>query len=470
MLTSVNTVVNYLKSVRHWRPELLFIIGAALITRLWSLKTPNSIVFDEVYFKAFSAHYLDGHFSFDIHPPLGKLLLAGWANLLGLPADALLNTPATSLRYLPALAGVLLIPCFWGILRRLGASRPFAFLGALGLLADNALIVESRFILMDSMLLLFGLGALYWYLVARTSTTAWRWLWLGLAAVSAGAAVSIKWTGLTALALIGVVWLIDNRRQSKPARVIILELAVGLLVPILIYMGSFWLHFQLMPFTGDGDAFMSTRFQSSLIGNASYAPSKPLSFIEKFSDLNVEMYQANKTLTATHPYSSHWYTWPLEIRPIYYWQGPLRDNGFQGNIYLLGNPIVWWGTLIAAGFGLVYARIKDRPLRPATKTALWLTAGAYLINFVPFMAVSRVMFLYHYFYSFVFSVAFVVLLWNDLADPQDEPSWPRRAALRIYFGLCALIILVFWFFAPLSYGTALSPQELQSRMWLASWR
>jgi dolichyl-phosphate-mannose-protein mannosyltransferase len=109
---------------KRWRPELIGLIVAAFATRLWTLFTPNAVVFDEVYFKAFAAHYYDGHYYFDIHPPLGKLLLAGFAHLLGLTPDAMLNGTAVGLRLLPAIAGMLLIPLMWGILRRLGASRP----------------------------------------------------------------------------------------------------------------------------------------------------------------------------------------------------------------------------------------------------------------------------------------------------------------------------------------------------------
>jgi dolichyl-phosphate-mannose-protein mannosyltransferase len=457
-------------NIKRWRPELIGLIVAAFATRLMSLFTPNAVVFDEVYFKAFAAHYLDGRYYFDIHPPLGKLILAGFAHLIGLAPDAMLNGTAVGLRLIPAIAGMLLVPVVWGILRRLGASRPFAFLGALLILLDNALVVESRFILMDSMLLLFGLGGIYFYLVARDTTTKLRWLWLALAAVSAGAAMSIKWTGLSSLGVIGLVWLWDqpNRKVRHLHR--LGELLLFALIPIVIYLGSFWLHFKLLPLSGDGDAFMLPRFQATLIGNSQYDPTVRLDFIDKFAQLNYEMYQANQTLTATHPYGSHWYSWPLEQRPVYYWQGDTLPDGRQGNIYLLGNPIIWWGVWIAITTGIGYAIIKRHHLRPVTVASLALTSTAYLINFVPFMAVPRVMFLYHYFFSFIFSLMCAVLLWNDLATSEHHHQLKTTDSRRTFGLVIGLVVVGFLFFAPLTYGIPLTPGSLQTHMWLPSWR
>ncbi len=449
--------------LRRWRPELVILIVAAFATRLWQLFTPNAVVFDEVYFKVFAGHYLDHKYFFDIHPPLGKLLLAGWAHLLGLSTDTVLNTSAVSMRLLPAIAGALLIPVFWGILRRLGASRPFAAMGAAALLLDNALLVESRFILIDSMLLLFGLSALYFYLVARDAHgTHRRWPLLMVAAILAGAAASTKWTGLTALALVGLLWLADHRGHSFRWRRSLGELAILVIMPVAVYMSSFAVHFHLLSHSGDGDAFMSLPFQQTLVGSPYYNPDTHLSFWDKFIQLNQEMYKANQTLTATHPYGSRWYTWPMELRPIYYWEGGVNDNGTQGNIYLLGNPVVWWGVLAALLAGTIYLRVRRLKLRPATVSALALAAGAYIMNFAPFIGVPRVMFLYHYLFSFIFSIAFVVLLWNDLL-----PATQRR---RAAFWVIGALALGFLFFAPLSYGTPLSPAGLQLHMWLPSWR
>jgi dolichyl-phosphate-mannose-protein mannosyltransferase len=454
----------------RWHPELVGLIVAAAATRLWYLFSPNAVVFDEVYFKAFAAHYLDGRYYFDIHPPLAKLIMAGWAALTGMNPDAMLNGTALGLRLLPAVAGIVLVPLMWGILRRLGASRPFAFLGALAVLLDNAILVESRFILTDSMLLLFGLSALYFYLVARDRKGPLHWIFLTLAAAGAGASVSVKWTGLNALAIVLLVWAWDQRGRLLSLRTRAAELLLLLAVPCLIYVSAFWAHLSLLPRSGDGDAFMSNRFQATLSGSPYFYHSAHMSFLAKFFELNKEMYVANKTLTATHPYGSHWYSWPLEVRPIYYWEDEAARDGNQGNIYLLGNPVIWWGIWVSslAGFGYLWA--SGRKLRPATVGGLSIAGSAYLINLLPFVTVTRVMFLYHYFFSFLYSIIFAVLLWNDIATNPSGKQLTSPADRRAFALVISAIVLGFAFFSPLTYGWPLSPSVLQAHMWLHSWR
>ncbi len=467
----------------RFRPELIVLTLAALFTRLWRVYIPDAVVFDEVHFKGFAAHYLDGKYFFDIHPPLGKLLLAGYAHIIGFSSSAMLKTAAVQMRVLPAVFGALLVPLVWALLRQFGVGRPLAFLGAFMVLADNALLVESRFILLDPMLMFFGFAGLYLYLVARKSTGRGRWIWLSLSALAAGAAFSIKWTGLASFALVGLCWIWDNRRDvGKHRRRLLGELAVLILIPAILYVGAFWVHFALLPKTGEGDAFMSPTFQSMLIGSKTYDPKASESFAQKFIEINGEIMRSNAGLTATHPYSSAWYTWPLELRPIYYWVGANVGGKLAGYIYLLGNPVVWWGLLAALLAGLVFLRLWRRRISEQGRFALVVTGSAYLMNLLPFVAVTRVMFFYHYFFSFIFSLIFVIVLWDELIKGGSAGSQPARRggvsspkvpARAVAIAVAAIAIAVtvgFVFFAPISYGFPLSEGGLQARMWLTSWR
>jgi dolichyl-phosphate-mannose-protein mannosyltransferase len=468
--------MNSRQTLRRWHPELLLLTLAALITRLWNLGMPKSVVFDEVYFKVYAGDYLTGSYYFDPHPPLGKLLLGAWAKLFHLNAAALTSTttPVTDLRYLPAIAGALIISVFYIMLRQLKASRRVATLGATLLLLDNALLVESRFILIDSMLILFGLSAATAYLWARNHADWQRWSGIVLAGFLAGLACSTKLTGLACLGIILIAWFIEIRDWRTIWKRWLGEGAILVIIPALVYLSVFWIHFSLLPRTGQGDAFMPANFQQTLIGDPNYNPQVHLSFWTKFTELNVEMQQAEASLAhATHPYGSKWYSWPLMVRGVYYWEGNALTNGTQGNIYLLGNPLIWWGILfIGAIIVSQWDHLRQR-LQPYYYGILFLF-GAYLINWLPFSQIIRVMFLYHYFYALCFSLALVVLLMGAAAGwmGHDEKFWhfPSIISRNLYIGVLVVALLGFLYFSPLSYGTPLSPAALQQHMWLKTWR
>lgn len=74
-------------SPSRWTPLtrglLAFFTLAALALRLYRIEEPREVVFDEVHFGGFASHYLKGTYFFDVHPPLGKLIIAGLGHLYG---------------------------------------------------------------------------------------------------------------------------------------------------------------------------------------------------------------------------------------------------------------------------------------------------------------------------------------------------------------------------------------------------
>ncbi|MBV9031959.1 MAG: phospholipid carrier-dependent glycosyltransferase [Pseudonocardiales bacterium] len=454
-------------------PELLVLTSLAAVTRLAAITRPRAIVFDEVYFRADALYYLDGRYYFDLHPPLGKLLLGGWAKLFGVTATAQGTDPAVALRVLPALAGTALIAVFYQLMRELTASRRVATFGAALLLLDNAILVESRFILIDSMLLLFGIGAITCYLASRRHTGRAHWILLTSSAVLAGMAAATKLTGLSALGVIGLVWFAQTLRRRVSWRLVFPQAAVLLLVPALVYVGVFAVHFQLLPDSGPGDAFMSQRFQSTLVGNAAYNPAVRMSFPDRFIEINKAMLQYEASLDGSHhPYSSTWTSWPLLKRPVYYWTG-VTDTGRHEYIYLQGNPVIWWGLLVGA-LVVAVGWIRRPELFERHRGVLAFLGVAWAANFLPLSTIQRPMFLYHYFFAFIFSIAAVSIGLGLLSGwmTDGEPVWrfPSRRSAALYGGILAVALAGFLFFAPISYGLPLSDAGLAAHLWLPSWR
>ena len=161
------------------------------------------------------------------------------------------------------------------------------------------------------------------------------------------------------------------------------------------------------------------------------------------------MYKVNQNLTATHLYSSKWYTWPLLQRPIYYWNG---DGAPISRIYLMGNPIIWW----ASTFGILYFLINSFTVK---NKFFWLVSGAYLLNMLPFVGIDRAMFLYHYFTGLIIAIIALMYFIDSLKNHK-----------RIFAGLLIASFAAFLFFAPLSYGLPLSDKAYNARVWINSWR
>jgi dolichyl-phosphate-mannose-protein mannosyltransferase len=76
--STVKSAIAFLKKYQH-SIAISVLLALGLLTRFWLFGYPNTAVFDEVYFGKFVSAYYTHQYFFDIHPPLGKLLIAGFA-------------------------------------------------------------------------------------------------------------------------------------------------------------------------------------------------------------------------------------------------------------------------------------------------------------------------------------------------------------------------------------------------------
>jgi dolichyl-phosphate-mannose-protein mannosyltransferase len=123
----------------------------AIFTRLYKIHEPNEVVFDEVHFGKFASYYLRREFFFDVHPPLGKMLIAfaGWC--LNYDGHFLFekiglnylehNVPYIGLRVFCAMWGVMVVPLGYMILREMGVSLAATILGSSMLLLGMCYLV-----------------------------------------------------------------------------------------------------------------------------------------------------------------------------------------------------------------------------------------------------------------------------------------------------------------------------------------
>lgn len=156
--------------------------------------------------------YMRNIFFFDQHPPLGKQLIAGLVSLAGYDGNYTFSRIGASyspqmpifwFRFLPALCGSLLAPAVYKLLQEAKLSRWASAIGGLLVVLDNSLLTQSRFVLMESMLLLSStLGIACLLRFQRCCLGSLQWVVSGAgAAVFLGAAGTIKYIGFLALGL-----------------------------------------------------------------------------------------------------------------------------------------------------------------------------------------------------------------------------------------------------------------------------
>ncbi|KAJ7196882.1 glycosyltransferase family 39 protein [Mycena haematopus] len=270
----------------EWKLLAVIMIVACAV-RLFRLSKPSSVVFDEVHFGKFASKYIKTQYFVDVHPPLAKLLITLAAFVfgydgnfdfkdIGKPYD---DVPYVAMRLVPALFGVATIPLSYLTLRGLDCRATTALLASLFLTFENAIVTQSRYILLDSPLIFFtALTIFFWVGFCNEDkhepfTESW-WFWLFMSGLSLGAVLSCKWVGLFTIATVGLstigqLWTLLGDLRVSPRvwiRHFVARALCLIVVPIIFYMGMFQIHFMILGSSGDGDGFMSSEFQHTLGG------------------------------------------------------------------------------------------------------------------------------------------------------------------------------------------------------------
>jgi dolichyl-phosphate-mannose--protein O-mannosyl transferase len=124
--------------------------------------------------------------------------------------------------------------------------------------------------------------------------------------------------------------------------------------------------------------------------------------------------------SATHPYASPWWSWPLMLRPVAYWQN-FPKTGNVSTIWGGGNPILWWGALTAITITAVHA--LERP----SLSRSFLVIG-YLAYIVIWIWIGRTLFLYHYMGSIYLGYIALAAMLTEFFYERAEP-WEHLALL-----------------------------------------
>ena len=386
---------------------IVVLIAAAAATRLWHLGHPAEIVFDEVHFVAQARHYIRGEPFLDPHPPLAKLVIAGGILLFG-------DHP-WSWRIGNALCGILLVGLTYMLGRRMFASRLAGALAASFIVCDGMFLVDSRVAVIDIVYLtLAAWSYLLLFRFAESTDPRDRRRTLAALGVTLGLCLGSKLyvPAVTFVLCAGfMVWFIvkAERAASWKARwwrALGALLIVGALSTA-FYIAVFLPHFFLGWWSGIAD------------------------LVHYYGDV---LWYENSVRNATHPYSSQWWTWPLMLRPIAYWQS-FPPQGKVATIWGGGNPLLWWSALTAITITAV------RALEWPTAARTFLVIG-YLFYLLMWVWVGRTLFLYHYMPSVYLGYLALGAIVAD-AWCNEAAMWECAALLLTILPAC-MMGLGFW--------------------------
>jgi dolichyl-phosphate-mannose-protein mannosyltransferase len=400
--------------------------------------------------------------------------------------------------------GTALVPLIYLLALRIRPDRFFATAAALLMTFDGMAFVQSRIAMIDAValaLLLLAYLVFHVHIHARTDKAWWRTgILLGLCV---GLSVSAKWTTLAAWGTMLVVlvggWLLRKDRQLKglpeksarvgPRDAIVRSLVYVLLLvalPLVVYVCSYFRYNSIphcssvtlahleIPAICPADKPAPVALTLSpldLAGAKIWVPTAidAGQYLHQIQVHDEWAYDYHAHLTATHPYGSKWYAWPLLLRPVaYYYQDALGFDSLnhaplRAEVFNLGNPAIWWASIPAILY-CVYAAARRR------KYAAIFIVIAFFAAWLPFSRVTRVMFLYHMFGSLPLMILAVAYAITDLRAwvlrRRDGSRFLGLTGRHLALAYVGTVLLTFVFFYPLWSALPISSDSWTQRIWL----
>ncbi|KAF9328439.1 hypothetical protein BG006_008376, partial [Podila minutissima] len=238
----------------------------SLSVRMWHIDFPDQVILGEGHMGNYINSYLKYDYSFDVHPPLGKLLLTyiakrstynGSHTFGGIGSQYPSSLPFTTMRVVTATMGALVAPIAFLTLKASGQSVSTAMMAALLITLDNALTTHNRLMALDGPLLFFSaLSILSWNMFSKQSPRPFSfrwWSWLLMAGVAMGGAMTTKLSGaLTAgTVLLLAVFSMWQKASDESVNAIrwgqhlVAHVGALLVLPVTIYLALFHVHFSL---------------------------------------------------------------------------------------------------------------------------------------------------------------------------------------------------------------------------------
>jgi len=199
-------------------------------------------------------------------------------------------------------------------------------------------------------------------------------------------------------------------------------------------------------------------------------------FFGKFWELQKVMWKTNAGLVESHAWDSRPDSWPILKRGINFWGRDSRQ------IYLIGNPLVWWSSTAAVVIYVIFKGVAvlrwQRSFNDYSSSTfkrfdyeIGTSVLGWAFHYFPFYLMQRQLFLHHYFPALYFAIMafcqifdFVTMRFKGIGL-RENPIVGKSSAVAFL----AISAAVFALFAPLAYGNAWTKAECKRVKLFDSW-
>lgn len=182
-------------------------------------------------------------------------------------------------------------------------------------------------------------------------------------------------------------------------------------------------------------------------------------FLGKFWELQKVMWTTNAGLVESHAWDSRPPSWPILRRGINFWGKDHRQ------IYLIGNPFIWWSSTAAIAVYFVFKGLSILRWQRGYKDydnisfkrfdyEIGTSVLGWFFHYFPFFLMARQLFLHHYLPALYFAVMVMCQIYDFVTNRIKSIGLKERPAIGTggVAAILALTIVVFTMYAPLAYG------------------
>ena len=375
----------------------------------------NETYFDEIYHVRNANEIANGQqmYAF-VHPLFGTSIISLGIKIFG-------NSPF-GWRIMGVIFSTLMLPLLYLIIKELFKKEKYAIIGVILLSVEFMHFTTARIATLEPFSIFF-IMLMYYFMfkyynmdIIKTKFSK-QLICLGLSGASMGLACATKFTGVYAGIGLGIIFFVklfmeykkyqetDNSKIKKTIfHTLLACLILFVLIPLAIYILSF----------------------TFIVINKN----QPFS-IKGVYDQTMGMYDYHKNLDATHPFQSVWYQWIFDIKPIWYYYQ--NNDGIINTISAYGNPFIFIGGAISMIATAYYAISRK------CKTAIVIVIS-YLAQLLPWIMVTRCVFIYHYYPSIPFLLLAIIYCIKKLLD--KDSRYNMVVILFIILSVLAFIVLL----------------------------